>query len=180
MGLTATLGGKYFYYFHHHRLMMLLPFLFSHSVVSDSLWPHGLHGAHQALLHTGFPRQEYRSGLQFPSPGDLLNPGIEPAAPALAGRCFTTEPSGKPNPMLAMKKLRLKESLTCPQNCLLNQVPWPQRCSVPRILCLVPIGPKVKGWFSKCSPQNLGRLPSTLSWGPQGPQGWNDYHSADT
>ena len=43
--------------------------------------------------------------MLFPSPGDLLNPGIEPAAPALAGGCFTTEPSGKPNPMLAMKKL---------------------------------------------------------------------------
>ena len=39
-----------------------------------------------------------RSGLPFPSPGDLLNPGIEstsPASPALAGRFFTTEPPEK-------------------------------------------------------------------------------------
>ena len=44
----------------------------------------------------GFPRQEYWSGLPFPSPGDLPNPGIEPLSPALAGRFFTTEPPGKP------------------------------------------------------------------------------------
>ena len=40
-----------------------------------------------------FPRQEYWSGLPFPSPGDLPNPGIEPASlasPALAGEFFTT------------------------------------------------------------------------------------------
>ena len=37
----------------------------------------------QAPLSTGFPRQEYWSGLPFPSPGDPPNPGIEPKAPAL-------------------------------------------------------------------------------------------------
>ena len=35
-----------------------------------------------------FPRQKYWSGLPFPSPGDLLDPGIEPVSPALAGRFF--------------------------------------------------------------------------------------------
>ena len=43
-----------------------------------------------------FARQEYWSKLPFPSPGDLSDPGIEPASPALAGRFFTTEQSGKP------------------------------------------------------------------------------------
>jgi len=43
----------------------------------------------------GFPRQEYWSGLPFPSPGDLPNPGIKPAFPALGGGFFTTEPPGK-------------------------------------------------------------------------------------
>ena len=46
----------------------------------------------------GFLRQEYRSGLQFPSPGDLPNPRIEPMSPTLpelAGRFFTIEPPGK-------------------------------------------------------------------------------------
>ena len=44
----------------------------------------------------GFPRQEYFSGLPFPSPRDLPNPGIKPESPALAGKFFTTEPAGKP------------------------------------------------------------------------------------
>ena len=46
-----------------------------------------------------FSREEYGSGFPFPTPGDLPNPGIEPAAPAspaLAGGFFTTEPPGKP------------------------------------------------------------------------------------
>ena len=45
----------------------------------------------QAPLSMGFSRQEYWSGLQFPSPGDLPDPGIEPmslVSPALAGRFF--------------------------------------------------------------------------------------------
>ena len=52
--------------------------------------------AHKALLSMGLPRQEYCSGLPFPSPGDLLNPGIKPRSPALQvvscieGRFFTT------------------------------------------------------------------------------------------
>ena len=46
----------------------------------------------------GFPRQEYWSGLPFPSPGDLPDPGIGPASlasPSLAGRFFTTKPPGE-------------------------------------------------------------------------------------
>ena len=43
-----------------------------------------------------FPRQEYSSGLAFPSPGHLPEPGIEPASPALAAGFFTTAPPGKP------------------------------------------------------------------------------------
>ena len=49
--------------------------------------------ARQAPLSMGFSRQEYWSGLPFTSPGDLSNPGIEPASlvsPALAGRFFTS------------------------------------------------------------------------------------------
>ena len=44
--------------------------------------------AHQAPLSMGFSRQEYWSGLPFPSPGHLPDPGIEPMFPALAGRLF--------------------------------------------------------------------------------------------
>ena len=51
------------------------------------------------LQSMGFPRQEYCSGLPFPSLGDLPDPGIKPVSPespALAGRFFTTVPSGNP------------------------------------------------------------------------------------
>jgi len=44
----------------------------------------------------GFSRQEYWSGLPFPSPGDLPDPGIEPLSPEFADRFFTTELPGKP------------------------------------------------------------------------------------
>ena len=61
------------------------------SVISNSatLWTI----ARQTPLPTGFSRQEYWSGLPYPTPGDLPNPGIEPTSPlslALAGRFFTT------------------------------------------------------------------------------------------
>ena len=50
----------------------------------------------QTPLSMGFSRQEYWSGLPFPPPGDLPNPGIEPVSPALEGGFFSTEPPGKP------------------------------------------------------------------------------------
>ena len=55
----------------------------------------------QAPLSIGFSRQEYWSGLPFPSPGDLSHPGIEPkpltsSALAVAGRFLTLAPPGKP------------------------------------------------------------------------------------
>jgi len=50
----------------------------------------------EAPLLMGFPSQEYWSGLLFPSPGDLPNPGIKPTSPAWAGGFFTLVPPGKP------------------------------------------------------------------------------------
>ena len=52
--------------------------------------------ARQAALFMEFSRQDYKSGLPFPSPEDLPDPGIESVSPALAGGFFNTEPSGKP------------------------------------------------------------------------------------
>ena len=46
--------------------------------------------AHQVLLSLEFSRQEYRSGLPFPTLGELPNSGIESVLPALAGRLFIT------------------------------------------------------------------------------------------
>ena len=57
----------------------------------STLWAVGS----QAPLSMGFPRQDYWSRLPFLSLGDLPDPGIEPASPVLAGRFFTTDPSGK-------------------------------------------------------------------------------------
>ena len=53
-------------------------------------------GARQAPLSVGFPRQEYRRGLPFSSPGDLLDTRTEPRVSCMAGRFFTAEPAGKP------------------------------------------------------------------------------------
>ena len=48
--------------------------------------------AHQAPPSMGFSRQEHWSGLPFPSPGDLPNPGIEPRSPVLQADALTSEP----------------------------------------------------------------------------------------
>ena len=62
------------------------------SVVSDSVTPWTV--AHQAPPSMEFSRQEYWSGLPFPSPGDLPNPGIELGSPALQADALPSEPPG--------------------------------------------------------------------------------------
>ena len=61
--------------------------------------------AHQAPLSMGFSRQEYWSGLPFPSPGDLPNSGIEPRSRALQADVLSSEPLGKQENMLFIKKI---------------------------------------------------------------------------
>ena len=56
--------------------------------------------AHQAPLSMGFSRQEHWSGLPFPAPGDLPDPGTEPMSSALTGGFVTTESPGKPTFLL--------------------------------------------------------------------------------
>ena len=51
--------------------------------------------AHQAPPSVGFSRQKYWSRLPFPSPGNLLDPGIEPRSPSLQADALTSEPAGK-------------------------------------------------------------------------------------
>ena len=53
--------------------------------------------AHQASLSVGFPRQEYWSGLPFPSSGDLPDPGIEPRSPKLQADALLSEPPERHN-----------------------------------------------------------------------------------
>ena len=52
--------------------------------------------AHQASLSVEFSRQESWTGLPFPPPGDLPDPGIEPETPALQADSLPSEPPGKP------------------------------------------------------------------------------------
>ena len=70
--------------------------------------------AHQAPLFMGFPRQEYWSGLPFPSPGDLPDPGIEPRSPALQMDSLPSELPGKPQPLrILLKNLNVLAKLIC-------------------------------------------------------------------
>ena len=64
----------------------------SHVWLFATLWT----VAHQAPLSMGFSRQEYWSGLPFPSPGDLPDPGIKPGSPALQADSLPSEPPRKP------------------------------------------------------------------------------------
>ena len=64
--------------------------------------------ARQAPLTMEFSGQEYWSELPWPLPGDLLDPGIEPASlmsPALAGRFFKLAPRGKPYMQSTLRKM---------------------------------------------------------------------------
>ena len=63
------------------------------SVLFNTLQPHGL-GVHQAPLSMEFSRQEYWSGLPFPSPGDLSDPGLEPGSSTLKADYLLSEPLG--------------------------------------------------------------------------------------
>ena len=106
-----------------------LSYLIVYSVLSYLLWKHWRHGLHlrsfqvctkskkvkslsrvwlfmtpwtvayQAPQSTEFSRQEYWSGLPFPSPGDLPNPGIEPGSPALQADTLLSEPPGTSDPL---------------------------------------------------------------------------------
>ena len=69
--------------------------------------------AYQAPPSMGFSRQVYWSGLPFPSPGDLPNPGIEPRSPTLQADALTSEPPGKPE--LTYFSLILRTAQMCPR-----------------------------------------------------------------
>ena len=68
--------------------------------------------AHWAPPSMGFSRQEYWSGVPFPSPGDLPDSGIEPRSLALEADALTSEPPGKPQNLYGATKspLKLKQS----------------------------------------------------------------------
>ena len=88
-GMEWEVGGRF------KREGDICTLLFSCSIVSNSsVTPWTV--ACQAPLCMGFSRQEYWSWLPFPSPGDILDPGIKSTSPALAAGYFTTQLPGRP------------------------------------------------------------------------------------
>ena len=89
--LNGTTIGTRFSNYEIFQLLLKLLLLFSHCRVQHFVTPRIV--ASQAPLSMGFPRQEYWSGLPFPSPGDL-GPGIKLGSPALASDSLPSEPPG--------------------------------------------------------------------------------------
>ena len=79
--------------------------------------------AHQAPPSMEFSKQEYWSGLPFPSPGDLPDPGIKPASPALQADALSPEPPGKPDVCMMGKRTRSKK-LHSHRRFTVRRVPW--------------------------------------------------------
>ena len=107
--------------------------------------------AYQASLSTGFSRHEYWSGLPFPSPGDLPDPGIEPRSPALEAEALTSEPPGKPSFLIFFYNMVYPRRL--------DIVP----CAISRTLLFI---------HSKCnslhlSTPNSQSIPHPTAWQPQ-------------
>ena len=96
--------------------------MLSHSVMSNSLQPHGLQPV-RLLCPWGFSRQEYWSGLSCPPPGDLPDPGIKPRSPALKVVSLLSEPPGNPRASSKLKGLSEAAATTakplqsCPTLC---------------------------------------------------------------
>ena len=82
------------------------------SVMFDSLQPFGLEPT--KLPFMGFLRQEYCSGLPFPPPGDISNPGIEPRSPALQADSLLLSHWGSPVEYLSHGELRGLFYRICP------------------------------------------------------------------
>ena len=93
-----------------------------------------------ALLSMGFSRQEYRSGLPFPSPGDLPDPGVEPGSPELQADTLLSEPPRKPGGLgchflfmnfaflyINIKYTQTPQRMTWNMGCTQThtQIPWP-------------------------------------------------------
>ena len=125
----------------------------------ETLW----NVAHQVPLSMGFPRQEYWSGLPFPSPGDLPIPGVKPTSPALAGGFFSTEPPGYccssiSNPCPTLQPHGLEHTSlpcpsssprVCPTSCPLNQLCHPTISSCLPLLLLPSVFPNIKVFSSE-------------------------------
>ena len=96
-----------------HKVTVLLPKELSRLLSRVQLYVTPWTVAHQAPLSIGFSRQEYWSGLPFPSPGDLPDPGIKPRSPTLQADALTSEPPGKPKELQLTKSAPKDTYFTC-------------------------------------------------------------------
>ena len=136
------------------------PLWWSSLVTSNSLTPWAV--TCQVPLFMGFPRKEYWSGLPFPSPGDLPNPGIESMSPVSAGRFFTSKPLGKPGDLV-----------NCSENLLEIRWLFP---GVPLLNSLAHLFLRLKAWWNVClcycfhllyagvSEKETKPFPSAIEW----------------
>ena len=69
--------------------------------------------AYQAPLSMEFSRQEYWSGLPFPSPGDLPDPGIEPGSPASQADALPSEPPEEPQVLCTRELFQMIPQTLC-------------------------------------------------------------------
>ena len=111
--------------------------------------------ADQAPPSMGFSRQEYWSGLPFPSPGDLPDPGIEPRSPALQADTLTSESPGKPIKKSEHQRIDAFK-LWCWRR--LWRVPWTARRSNQSILKEIHSEYSLKGLLLKLKPHYFGHL----------------------
>ena len=135
--------------------------------------------AYQAPQSMEFSRQEYWSGLPFPSPGDLPNPGIEPGSPALQADALPSEPPGKPQALGIWKEggeraARRAPRATAPMSTSTASLPaaargprrcWPVTLGGPalRWSTAAPGGPHRRQTTTPTSPRN-GADPSPTTW----------------
>ena len=86
--------------------------------------------AHQAPLSMGFSRQEHWSGLPFPSPGDVPDPGIEPGSPALQAESLPSELPKNPKHFIVNMKYIYTPTIYKEINDLLSQILFISSCNI--------------------------------------------------
>ena len=91
LNLSLLHSRQILYHMSHQRQLVYIYMLLTCVWLFVTPWT----VAHQAPQSLGFSRQEYWSGLPFPSPGELPDPGIEPRSPALRADALTSEPPWK-------------------------------------------------------------------------------------
>ena len=141
--------------------------------MSDSRDP--MDGSPIGSAFLGFPQKEYWSGLPFPSPRDLPNPGIEPGSPSLPANTLPSEPPGKPHgkrekDKVTLRKMIRKSTFLTVLEALTNLKFLPYTSYVTSVkapMCFTSLHiqkPKPCKRFHACSKVNTGYFPSNFSY----------------